>query len=269
MSQLTFRRRARRAAPLFLLALALLMPGIFPAAAAPAEAAVGEELVVYPPEIVPPPSAPPESYDPSYDYQAPVPASPAVEDSWFSDAVFLGDSLTEGLYLYTDLAKMGADSLAYRALNVLTITTQRVIVRDGENLTPLQALNGPTYGKIYLSLGINGLGWYRPERYYDQYAALIDAIRELQPQAHIYIQTLLPVTAARSSNGGNITNSRILQFNELIARLASEEQVYLLDPYSVFADENGVLPSSWSTDGLHLTAARYALWLDYLRTHTV
>ena len=46
------------------------------------------------PEVVPPPGGDPEDYDPEYDYGAPVPLCAGVEEGWFSDAAFLGDSLT-------------------------------------------------------------------------------------------------------------------------------------------------------------------------------
>lgn len=38
-----------------------------------------------------------------YDYSMPVPQSEAVSEEYFDDAVFIGDSRTEGLIMYTDL----------------------------------------------------------------------------------------------------------------------------------------------------------------------
>ena len=241
--------------------------------AAPVPEAAPVLLAAAPPAYVPEeaerPGEAPEDYDPGYDYGAPVPLSAPAEEGWFSDAAFLGDSLTEGLLLYTTLRAQGADCLAYRALNVLTVSTKKVIVRDGAKLTPVDALEGREYGKVYLSLGINELGWYDDDKYYAHYADLIDTVRALQPEADVYLQTLLPVTAEKSESGGYVTNDGIVRFNGLIAQLAAEKQVYLLDPYSVFAGEDGALDAAWSTDGVHLTKSRYALWLDYLSTHTV
>jgi len=226
-------------------------------------------LTAYPPEVVAAPLTRPEDYDPGYDYDCPVPEREAVDLAWFSDAAFLGDSLTDGLLLYTGLTDAGADDLAYQAMNVLTITYARVIDRGGEKVTPLQALQGKPYGKIYISLGINEMNWYDDQRYYEHYAGIIDTLRTLQPQADIYLQTLLPVTAAKSADASHVTNAGVERLNGLIATLASEKQVYLVDPYSVFVGEDGALPAGWSTDGLHLTRARYSTWLDYLRSHTV
>lgn len=56
-------------------------------------------------------------------------------------------------------------------------------------------------------LGVNELGWYNDQRYYDNYADLIDLIREVQPEAQIYLQTLIPVTSKKSA-GSYINNPR-------------------------------------------------------------
>ena len=279
MRQTASRARARAArllqalSALVFMALLALTAIVFarPGAAAPACASAPPGPPAGPaawvPEVVPPPGGDPADYDPGYDYGAPVPLCSGVEEGWFSDAAFLGDSLTEGLLLYTDLRARGADCLAYRALNVLTVSTKKVLSRDGEKLTPVEALEGRSYGKVYLSLGVNELGWYDDDKYFDHYAALIDTVRSLQPEADIYLQTLLPVTTEKSESGGYVTNDGIVRFNGLIARLAAEKRVYLLDPYSVFAGEDGALDELWSTDGIHLTKSRYALWLEYLTTH--
>lgn len=61
----------------------------------------------------------------------------------------------------------------------------------------------------------------------------------------------------------------IAVYNDLIAQLAEEKEVYLVDAHAALADENGVLPADESTDGVHLTKSGYQCWADYLRTHTV
>ena len=50
--------------------------------------------------------------------------------------------------------------------------------------------------------------------------------------------------------------------------MAREKQVPLLDLYSAFAVD-GQLPEDFSRDGIHLTAAHYAIQLEYFKTHTV
>lgn len=201
-----------------------------------------------------------------YDYSVPVPQGEAVDNDWFSDAAFLGDSLTDGLLLYSDIR--GAANLSYKGLTVQSVRTDKVIRLDGQKYTPLEALGQKTYGKVYILLGINELGWYNDQRFYDCYAQLIDLVRAAQPGARIYLQTLLPVTAEKSESHEWLKNEKIAVYNDLIAQLAAEKEVYLVDAHAALADENGVLPAEESTDGVHLTKSGYQRWADYLRTHT-
>ncbi len=264
---LRFRCRQGLAAALLLL---LLLPSS--AAAAP-ESAEGEgeseARQVYPVEVVRAPQGFPGEYDPAYDFHAPVPKGERVEDDWFKDAAFVGDSRTQGLMLYSDLKSTGAANLSYQGLNVTTAYTQEVTAAGLGRLTPMQAVSRGGYAKIYLCFGVNELGWYGDERFYTNYGALIDDVKARCPQADVYLQTLLPVTKAKSDGGGNVTNEGIVERNEVIARLAAEKQVYLLDPYSVFAGEDGTLEEAGSVDGIHLRKGYYAKWLDYLKEHTI
>lgn len=230
--------------------------------------------VLVPSETTAPEEAAPEetaSAEPDdaqgYDYAAPVPEREAVEDDWFADAAFLGDSLTDGLLLYSGIR--GAENLSYKGLTVQSVRTDKVIRIGDEKYTPLEALGRKTYGKVYILLGINELGWYNDQRFYDCYAQLIDLVREAQPDAQIYLQTLLPVTAEKSESHEWLKNEKIAVYNDLIAQLAEEKGVYLVDAHAALADENGVLPAEESTDGVHLTRSGYERWADYLRKHTV
>lgn len=201
-----------------------------------------------------------------YDYSVPVPQGEAVDNDWFADAAFLGDSLTDGLLLYSDIK--GPAHLSYKGLTVQSVRTDKVIRLDGQKYTPLEALGKKTYGKVYILLGINELGWYNDRRFYDGYAQLIDLVRAAQPDARIYLQTLLPVTAEKSESHQWLKNEKVAVYNDLIARLAGEKEAYLVDAHAALADENNVLPADESVDGVHLTKAGYQRWADYLRTHT-
>lgn len=201
-----------------------------------------------------------------YDYTAPVPERERVENDWFEDAAFLGDSLTDGLLLYSDIR--GPANLSYKGLTVQSVRTDKVIRLNGQKYTPLEALGKRSYGKVYILLGINELGWYNDQRFYNCYAQLIDLVRTAQPDAQIYLQTLLPVTAEKSESHEWLKNEKIAVYNDLIAQLAGEKGVYLVDAHAALADENDALPADESVDGVHLTKAGYQRWADYLRTHT-
>ena len=198
----------------------------------------------------------------------PVPESEAVEDAYFEDAVFLGDSRTEGFQLYSGL-KTGTCLYAVGA-TVESVFTKSVWPADGEEKVPLlDALAEMEYGKVYLMLGVNELGWSRQETFHDQYAKVIDRIREDRPGAVILLQTILPVSARQDTKGSYVNNERIGVYNQVIRTLAEEKDCALVDVAKALTGEDGCLPKDLNFDGVHLNPAGCKIWLDYLRTHSV
>ena len=116
-------------------------------------------------------------------------------------------------------------------------------------------------------LGINEV-FRESDWFYDHYAALIDYLREVEPDAEIYIHSILPVTE-RKSNSGYYNRDNVIRQNEQIVQLCKDKKAYYIDVYSHFADSEGYLPSEASSDGVHLTRAYYQVWSDYLKSHTI
>jgi lysophospholipase L1-like esterase len=203
---------------------------------------------------------------PDYDYGKPVPESRAAEDDFFADTVFLGDSRTEGFRLYSGLKS--ADILAAKCISVMNIFSEDVI-SDGSGgyVSIMDALGWNTYTKVYVMLGINELG-FNPDTFIEKYASVVDAIREIQPGAEIYLQAIIPVTQETDNSGSLFTNSRICLFNTGIADLAAQKGLHYIDTFSALCNEEGFLPDEASFDGIHLYKDFCAVWLSYLKTHT-
>lgn len=198
-----------------------------------------------------------------------VPESEAVDASWYDDAVFLGDSRLDGFRLYA-----GPSGAAYfteagaKTLSIQEKNTERL--PDGSKVPILKALEGKTFSKIYLNLGMNNLGDYDIQKeFIDAYADDIDRIRAIQPDCDIYLMTLFPVTAEQEAKGSYVNNKAISDLNDCIRSLAAEKGAYLLEVDTLLRDENGDLPAECSFDGIHLTPDACKLWRQYLDTHTV
>lgn len=206
---------------------------------------------------------------PPYDFSQPVPQSEAVDNRYFEDAAFVGDSRTDGFMLYSGVGT--GENLSSNGLSIFRLAERKALTIDGEKYTLLEALALKEYGKVYISLGINELGYNNDKGYYKNYCAAIDEIRRLQPKAVIYIQGLIPVNEeqAEASTGHDyLKNDHLRVYNDLMRQIAEEKQVAFLDLYSEFADENGSLPKEASRDGIHLVKESCQRWLDYLKTHT-
>jgi lysophospholipase L1-like esterase len=204
-----------------------------------------------------------------YDYSKPVPAADAaITDDYFQDAVFIGDSRTAGFQLFSGPQK--ATYYTANGLKVDTIFTKEIVETDsGEKITIIEALRQKPFQKVYIMLGINELGWAYSDLFIKKYGEIIAEIKNIAPQARIYVQSLLPVSKKRSQSDEIYNNVNIGKYNELIQQMAAEKKLYYLDVAQCVADPEGNLASDASTDGIHLQKTYCDLWLDYLKRYYV
>ena len=206
----------------------------------------------------------------AYDFSKPCPESAAVDNSYFEDAAFIGDSRTDGFLIYSGIGC--GENLTSNGLSIFKLGTKKALTIDGQQYTLLEALALKEYGKVYLSLGVNELGYYDDEGFYKAYCDAIDAIRACQPNAVIYIQGLIPLNEdkiAESGGASYLTNEHLLVYNDLMKKAAEEKQVVFLDLNPEFSGPDGQLPADASKDGVHLRSDYCKAWLEYLKTHTV
>ena len=239
----------------------------------PPVAAVAKALAdgVYPwsepkalePEPAPDPDpAPAPAPVPEPEPEAPVSPFTAVDASYFDDALFIGDSHTDGFKDYAGLPN--ADYLCHNGLTVWTAAGDKpVFATENGKKTLAQALAGRHYGKIYLMLGINELGTGSAEDWAAQYKVLLDEVRKLQPDAIIFLQAIFHTTQEKSDTTF-FKNSTIDARNAELQKLADNETVFYIDCNPVFDDDTGSLTPEYSGDGVHVKAAYYPMWRDYL-----
>lgn len=215
-------------------------------------------------------------------FGVPVPESEAVTDAYFDDACFIGHSLVVGMSEYFHLenpdfyAVIGISAsgiLKYESFPLeekLTDSSGKEVQAYGTLADVLEEKEA-AYRKVYIMLGTNELGPKAEhlETYVKNMNTLIDLVRVSQPDAKIYLISTVPVSEERSLKDQNFNHENILKFNEALLEISSEKEVYYIDAFSLFADENGYLPAeSCANDGIHLLGSQYALLKAYLKTHT-
>ena len=198
----------------------------------------------------------------------PLPETEAVEDTYFDGAVFLGDSRTEGLSLYSGL-KTGYFYTAVGATVESVFSKKNFETEGGEKVPLLDAVAEQDCDKIYIMLGINELGWSKVKTFHDQYAKLVDRVRTDHPEAKIVLQSIPPVSAKQEAKKTYVNNARIAEYNGVIQALAEEKECYFLDVAACLTGGDGLLPKDLNFDGIHLNPAGCKVWLNYLRTHSL
>ena len=201
-------------------------------------------------------------------------ANREVDMSYFSDALFIGDSRTEGLQLYSGIE--GATFFCYKGITIFDVMAEdpkKVVTLDGNKYSVVGALEHTAgqFGKVYISLGVNELGYYDDQGYHDKFCALIDEVRRTQPDAVIYLQNVVTVNPELCAKNwpSYVNNEKVNTYNEILDQVAEEKEVVLLDLHSALGTSDGILAKENTSDGVHFNKAWYQEWLRYLMKHAV
>lgn len=191
-----------------------------------------------------------------------------VEDDYFDDAVFIGDSRTRSLQLYANLEN--TTFLADTGLTIYTVLDKKLTPSTMTTKTTVtDYLTDHQFKKIYLMLGINEIGTGTAESFCKYYGEVLETLRDLQPDAIIYLQAILHVSESKDKEHPYINNTAITERNEALQSLVDNEHIFWLDSNPVICDENGYLIDSYTFDGVHLQAKYVYLWTDYLKQHAI
>lgn len=207
-----------------------------------------------------------------YDFTKAVPECAPVPLERFSDVVFIGDSRTAGLVLYTRFNIIDYSAVG---LNIGSLDGWAYIDLKNENgqtvkMTCFDALKAQKgqYSAVYITLGLNECGW-ATKGFEKTYRETIEKLQTIV-DVPIYIQLIIPVTTESSNTSVfGITNEKISEFNAVLASIASEYEVYMLDPRDLFTLEDGTLDPEYASDGIHLTRSANKAMVDFYLTHVV
>lgn len=190
-----------------------------------------------------------------------------VSQDYFDDALFIGDSRVTGVELYS-----GWDNLTYYAEGGMTIYNMfqsKTAQVDGQTMTIEEALQKRSFGKIYLEIGINEMGTGTVDSFMKAYEDAVNHLRELQPEAILYVCGIMYVKQSKSESDPIFNNPAIQERNDRIAALADGENIFYLDINEVATDETGNLNPDYTWDEVHLLGKYDVIWLEYFSSHGI
>lgn len=207
---------------------------------------------VYNPEVAPP---------------NPVEHEP-TDDDYFTDAVFVGDSMMEYVELLGEIPT--ANYVWKIGMGPATVGIKQFRVRGQEqNLSAYEMIATYNPKKVYIMLGGNGLDWSSYTVVIENYEIMMDTMVEMFPDAMFYVISAPPASQALLTEKG-VPVGRFTEFNRVLKEMAERRGFYYLDLYSLLADANGYLPAQYdSGDGYHLSTPAYRILVDLVRRTTV
>ncbi len=184
-----------------------------------------------------------------------------VDESYFDDVLFVGDSRTCGLRDYNRLGK--ADYFCNVGMTVFSVLGDTASDESFSAMTLTELLSQRTYGKIYIALGINECG-YDVDTLMESFHTLIDRIEEYQPDAIVVVTSIMTVGRGKAASASYFSIENLAKINTALSGLADNKTVFYLDVNEAFADEEGYLPDYMSSDGCHLYGEYYENWCRWL-----
>lgn len=181
--------------------------------------------------------------------------------------MFIGDSRTVGLQEYSGWSE--PTYYASTGLSIYAVFDKDIAEVNGKKITIDKALKKKKFGKIYIMLGINELGTGTAKSFAEEYQSVIDKVQKLQPEAIIFIESIMNVSKEKSDSDKIFNNTNIKERNNAIAKIADNKNIFFIDINEVFNDTSGAIPADYTFDGIHIKASYYKLWTEVLLKHGI
>ncbi len=202
-----------------------------------------------------------------------------IYDSYFDDAVFVGDSVTRqfSTYIREQREALGFPVLGEArflcAINYGLYRGSRKYLQKGDpqlryratNVTVHGGLKWMEAGKAFIMLGLNDrVGGKKIEKEVGWYTQLIDNVLEHNPDILFVAESLTPIV--RGAEDKTLRREYLTAFNQRIEALCAEKGVSYLDITTPLLDEDGFMKPEYAYDRLcHMNNDGLYIWLTELR----
>lgn len=191
--------------------------------------------------------------------------------SFFDDAVFIGDSVSQMLEIYhgnnkcfgnaTFLCETGLALYNYVADNKYSKVTY-----NGQSMKIENAVAACGAKKAFILLGTNDLVWADIDKTISNYKTLINNLRAKVPGIQIYIQSGTPIYTNGQRDG--LTNVRMNEYNQKLKAMASSLGCNFIDIATPFKDSTGGLTPKYCSDSyVHLNSTACVVWVQTIKNY--
>ncbi|MBO4887164.1 MAG: hypothetical protein J5589_02475 [Firmicutes bacterium] len=181
----------------------------------------------------------------------------SVDDDYFADALFIGDSRIVGLSEYGTIR----NATFYAQIGISNAGLLESGALPG-------VLSSGNYGKVYLCCGINNIGM-GADTCFSDFLDILDLVRTYQPDAIVYVMSNAYVTPEYWSEHPDFNNDEIRSYNYMLASLDDGDRTVFLNIAGLFESDYGFLEYESTFDGIHLTVDGYETWSYYLKNHAM
>ncbi len=169
------------------------------------------------------------------------------------DIAFFGNSITRGSDFQSAFPDKRIINLGYSGDNIIGMR---------HRVSMLKKANPK---KIFLMAGTNDIFHINPDELIERYTQLLTVIQDSLPQSRIYIQSILPMNPSMKRGAPDDTKIRLA--NKNLKELADSKSIPFINLYDKYATTDGILPSKFTKDGIHLYPQYYDKWAEAIRQY--
>ncbi len=192
-------------------------------------------------------------------------AAPTDYDSeFFSEDLFIGDSISTGYSLYGFLNDRNV--FAKVGLNPSTVLTKTVSTCFGD-IGISDMLTYTTPKRVYIMLGSNGIQWLSVDNMLKSTDTLVTLIKTACPDTEVMIISVPPVTPEYAATVKDIdVMAKINEYNDSLSDYCTENDMLFVDAASVLKSSTGYFNYSYAeSDGMHFKSSAYRTLLSKIQ----
>lgn len=197
------------------------------------------------------------------------PPEAAEANPFFSDAVFVGDSITYSLFqAETKSGALGHPLFLARGKASIKgfVEYFHSIYYQGVETQLGEAIAASGGKKVFVMLGTNDMGFQTNEEVLANWDTLIDRMREKSPDIEIYFQSCFPEWS--NGTGSKSLNEQLATYNQALKEYAEERGYHYINVAAYIEDHTGRMATMYSLDKwVHLNPEGCAVWMQALNAY--
>lgn len=201
-------------------------------------------------------------------------------DDYFDDALFVGDSVANGLKIYTKsyesvftnmVFHTGASYGFHNAVRKITSTSVHPIYQGAQRtIWDMVSITGAN--KVIIGFGLNDFGYTSKKSVQNCMDTIISNLKAVKPDIQIIFLSSGYFTKEgevyRPDKNDYRTNQRQREYNQFVLEYCNSVGVDYIDVSNCLADDNGYLPKEISLDNYcHPKITEYTVWRDILYSY--
>jgi hypothetical protein len=163
-----------------------------------------------------------------------------------TDVLFIGDSMTE-MYPLNEMFS--------------TLHIKNRGISGSASADVLKSVRGfDVPNTVFLLVGINDFFYHvAPDSTVKNIGAIVDLLHAKNPQAKVYVQSVLPVSDPQMSD-------KVVALDKRISALSKQHNATFINLFPYFVG-NGQIKKQYTIDGIHLSPEGYRVWKEHIKNY--